>query len=133
MRRHAYAALVTCAILTFPFGAEAQEVGRSYHYGVLSPFRCEGTPVNVAFRDEMHRRGFIKGQNVTVDCREFGSRSDLSAQYAAGLVEAQVDVIVVCGDVAIRGAQQATKAIPILAVTDDMSGVGYGRPRFGPL
>ena len=44
----------------------------------------------------------------------------------ADLVKAKVDVIVAWGDVAIRAAQQATKTIPILAMTDDMLGFGTG-------
>jgi putative ABC transport system substrate-binding protein len=39
-------------------------------------------------------------------------------------VKARVDVISAGGDLAIRAAQQATKTIPILGVTDDMVGAG---------
>jgi putative ABC transport system substrate-binding protein len=38
------------------------------------------------------------------------------------VVKAQVDVILCAGDAAVRAAQQATKTIPILAITDDMVG-----------
>jgi len=40
------------------------------------------------------------------------------------LVNAQVDVILAGGNLAIRAAQQATTTLPILGVTDDMVGSG---------
>ena len=81
-------------------------------------------PINVAFFDELRRRGFIEGQNLTVEYRAYGLHVDLISEYAAELVKARVDVIVTAGDVTIRAAQQATKTIPILAMTDDMVRLG---------
>jgi len=49
---------------------------------------------------------------------------DLLPEWVAELVKAPVDVIATVGDLAIRTAQEATKTIPILAVTDDMLGAG---------
>jgi putative ABC transport system substrate-binding protein len=49
---------------------------------------------------------------------------DLLPEWVAELVKARVDVIATVGDLAIRTAQEATKTIPILAVTDDMLGAG---------
>ena len=72
----------------------------------------------------MRRRGFIDGQNLTIDYRAFAPHVDLISQYAAELVKAQPDVIYAGGGAAIRAVQQATKAIPILGITDDMVGEG---------
>jgi putative tryptophan/tyrosine transport system substrate-binding protein len=75
--------------------------------------------------DELRRHGFIEGQNLTVDPRGFGLRSEQFPEVAADLVKAQVDVIFAASaDVAIRAAQQATTTIPILGFTDDMLGEG---------
>jgi hypothetical protein len=41
------------------------------------------------------------------------------------LVKARVDVINTVGDEAIRAVQEATKTIPIVAMTDDMLGSGF--------
>jgi putative ABC transport system substrate-binding protein len=82
-------------------------------------------PVNIAFLDEFRRLGFIEGQNLTVDWRAYGLHPDLISQYAAELVKARVDVIVTAGDKALRALQQATKTIPIVAITDDMLGLGF--------
>src|SRR4029077_15052344 len=82
-------------------------------------------PINVAFFDELRRRGFIEGQNLTVEYRAYGLHPDLLSEYAAELVKAGVDVITTAGtDEAIRAAQQATKTIPIVAMSDDMIGSG---------
>jgi putative tryptophan/tyrosine transport system substrate-binding protein len=64
------------------------------------------------------------GQNLAVDWRSYGPRIDLIPQFAAELVKSQVDVILVNGDAAIRAAQQATTAISILGITEDMVGLG---------
>jgi putative tryptophan/tyrosine transport system substrate-binding protein len=106
-----------------PFAAMAQEPGRTYRLGCLLPFTRD-VPVNVAFFDEVRRRGFIEGQNLTIDYRAFAPHVDLISQYAAELVKAQPDVIYAGGGAAIRAVQQATKAIPILGITDDMVGEG---------
>ena len=74
--------------------------------------------------DELRRLGFIEGQNLTIDWRSYGPRIDLIPEFAAEFVKAQVDVIYVFGDAAIRAAQQATTTIPILAITEDMVGSG---------
>jgi putative ABC transport system substrate-binding protein len=77
------------------------------------------------FFDELRRRGFIEGQNLTVEYRAYGLHLDLISQYAAELVKARVDVITTAGtDDTIRAAQQATTTIPILAMSGDMVGSG---------
>ena len=102
----------------------AQQVGRTYRLGCLLPLPRDA-PINVAFFEELRRRGFIEGQNLTVEYRAYGLHLDLISEYAAELVKARVDVITTAGtDEAIRAAQQATKTIPILAMSDDMVGSG---------
>jgi putative tryptophan/tyrosine transport system substrate-binding protein len=123
MRRREFIALIGASV-TWSFAAMAQQPGRTYRYGIVAPFPCEGAPINIALSDEMRRRGIINGQNLTIDCREFGPNVELSSEYAGELVKAKVDVIIAWGDVAIRASQRATKAIPILAMTDDMLGSG---------
>jgi ABC-type uncharacterized transport system substrate-binding protein len=123
MRRRDFITLVVGAIVTWPFAAMAQEAGRTYRLGLISPAPCE-IIATITLYDELGRRGFIKGQNLAIDCRDFGPHFDSSSEYAAELINAHVDVIVAYGQVAIRAAQQVTKTIPILGVTDDMLGEG---------
>ena len=99
----------------------AQEPGRTYHMGCLLP-----NPPNeyVAFFDGLRRRGFIEGQNLTVEYRAYGQHVDLIPQYAAELAKARVDVIAGSGDEAVRVIQQATKTIPVVGMVTDMLGSG---------
>ena len=63
-------------------------------------------------------------RNLTVEHRDFGPHPDRVSEYAADLVKSQVDVISATGNIAIRAAQEATKTIPILGITDDLLGSG---------
>ena len=122
MRRRKFIALIGGAA-AWPFAARAQQAGRTYRLGCLLPAPPD-EPVNVAFFDGLRRRGFIEGQNLTVEYRAFGQHVDLIPQYAAELVKARVDVIVASGDETVRAIQQATKTIPIVAIVGDMLGSG---------
>ena len=94
MRRREFIALMGASV-AWPFAALAQQAGRTYRLGCLLP-RPRDAPVNVAFFDELRRRGFIEGQNLTVEWRAYGQHVDLIPQYAAELVKARVDVIASC-------------------------------------
>jgi putative tryptophan/tyrosine transport system substrate-binding protein len=122
MRRREFITLIAGAMVEWPFASIAQEAGRIYRFGILQPFA--DAPVSLRRIDELRRRGFIEGRNLTIYHRDFGLHVDLISQYAAELVKAQVDVIEAAGSVATRAAQQATKTIPIIGVADDMVGEG---------
>ena len=122
MRRREFIALIG-ASATWPFAAMAQEAGRTYRLGVLLPHPRD-VPVNVAFLEEFRRRGFIEGQNLTVEWRAYWQHVDLIPHYATELVMAHVDVIASVGEAAVRAIQQATKTIPIVALVGDMLGSG---------
>ena len=121
LRRREFIALMGASV-AWPFAAMAQQAGRTYRLGCLLT-NPRDAPY-VAFFDELRRRGFIEGQNLTVEFRAFGQHVDLIPQYAAELVKARVDVIAVSGDETVRAVQQATKTIPIVAIVGDMLGSG---------
>jgi putative tryptophan/tyrosine transport system substrate-binding protein len=122
MRRREFITLISASV-TWPFAALAQEPGRMYRVGLLWAAPPE-SPVVVAFLDEMARHGFVVGKNLTLDYRAFGLHPDRLPEYAAEVVRGQVDVIGATGDMAIRLAQEGTKTIPILAITEDLLGSG---------
>jgi hypothetical protein len=74
----------------------------------------------------------LKGQNLIVEFHSYGQHVDLIPQYAAELITAQVNVIAVAGDEAVRAVQQATKTIPIVGLVRDMLGSGLGRVLIKP-
>jgi putative tryptophan/tyrosine transport system substrate-binding protein len=116
MRRREFIALIGASV-GWPFVALAQEPGRTYRLGGLSPLPREAT-LNMAYLGELH--GFIEGQNLAVEYRAYGENVDLIQRYATELVMARVDVIAVAGDEAARAVQKATKTIPIVALVGDM-------------
>jgi putative ABC transport system substrate-binding protein len=119
MRRREFISMLAGAAVVWPHGGQAQDAGRTYRVGMLYPFPRD-VPWIAHLLDELSHRGFTEGQNLTVYYRDFGLRRDMVSQYAAELVKAQVDLINAGGGIAIRAAQQATKTIPILGITDNM-------------
>src|ERR1700720_216805 len=120
MRRREFIALLGASV-AWPFAALAQQAGRTYRLGCL----LAGPPNDyAAFFEELRRRGFIEGQNLTVEFRAYGQHVDLIPQYATELVMARVDVLAITGDEAVRAVQRATKTIPIVAFVGDMLGSG---------
>jgi putative tryptophan/tyrosine transport system substrate-binding protein len=122
MRRREFIALMGASV-AWPLAAVAQQSRRTYRFGCLLASPRDG-PLAIAFLDELRRRGFIEGQNLTLEYRAYGLHSDLISEYAAELVTARVDVIATSGDVAVRAVQQATKTVPIVAIAPDMLGSG---------
>jgi len=122
MRRREFIALMGASVVV-PFAATAQEPGRTYRLGYISPLPCE--PLKDHLNKELSRYGFTEGKNLTFYCRDFSRQIDLSSEYALEMVKAQVDVLVAGGDVAIRAAQHATATIPIVGITQDMVGSGF--------
>jgi putative tryptophan/tyrosine transport system substrate-binding protein len=122
MRRREFITLMGASV-AWPFAALAQQAGRTYRVGGLSS-GPRNSPAIVAMFDELRRFGFVEGQNLTIDWRQYTLHIDLISEFAADLVKAKVDVIWAAGDAAIRAAQQATTTIPILGGSEDMVAAG---------
>jgi putative ABC transport system substrate-binding protein len=56
----------------------------------------------------------------SIDRRGFSTDYDKFPAVAAAIVKSPVDAIVCSGEIALRAAQQATRAVPILGVADDV-------------
>src|SRR6266851_2989369 len=110
--------------LLWPLAARAQQV-RLPVVGVLRP-----NPKDIAeffaepFRRYMKAVGWEEGRNIRFLFVWAEGRSDRAPALAGELVAQNVDLIVTFGDPAIRAAQRATQAIPIVGMTDDMVGSG---------
>ena len=109
--------------MTWPLTALAQEAGRTYRVGALAAVP-RSSPGTVAVFDELRRSGFVEGQNLTIEWRQYSLHVDQISEFAADIVKSKVDVIYAIGDAAIRAAQRATTTIPILGSTDDMVEAG---------
>ena len=127
MKRREFITLIAGATVTRSFAAFAQEPGRTYRLGALTSYPPNDPAQGGAFMallDRLRGLGFIEGKNLTVDYRIYGQHPELLSNYLAELTKAKVDAIYVAGASRIRAAQEATKTIPILAITDDMVGSG---------
>jgi putative ABC transport system substrate-binding protein len=123
MRRREFIRMVGGALMAWPLVARAQEPGRTYRMGWLAPFPRDA-PFALRLLDVLRQRGFIDGQNLAIDYRDYGARVDLVSEYAVALAKGPVDVIQAGGGNAVRTVQQATKTIPICGASDDMVGEG---------
>src|SRR5689334_1910833 len=107
-----------------PLGARAQQAVTPV-IGVLRP-----NPKNVnetfvePFGRYMRAIGWQEGGNIRFQFVWAEGRNERLPALASDLVAQQVDIIMAFGDPATRAAQQATKIIPIIAMTDDMVGSG---------
>jgi putative ABC transport system substrate-binding protein len=124
MRRREFIALAGASV-AWPFAAMAQQAGRIYRVGILATAtRSHQANMWPVLLDELQHRGFVEGKNLIVEYRATGQDNNLRSQFAAELVKAKVDVILVLGDAGIRAAQEATHTIPILAGSEDLVGAG---------
>jgi putative tryptophan/tyrosine transport system substrate-binding protein len=104
------------ALLAAPLVAVAQQPGKVYRLGILSP---GGVPdpsaatspnlVPIALRE----LGYIDGQNLVVERRFAEGKIDRLPALARDLVQLRVDVIVAVSE-AIQAAKEATATIPIV-------------------
>src|ERR1700733_8405937 len=124
MRRRKFITLSGGPFASWPLAARAQEAGRTYRLGMLFPAPREEETAIAALSDELRRRGFIEHQNPAIEYRACAPHLDLISDYMTELLKSPPDVIAAGGPQAVRAAQQATKTIPILAITDDMVGEG---------
>jgi putative ABC transport system substrate-binding protein len=116
MKRRTFITLLSGAAV-WPLSARTQQPGRTYKLAVLTANQREA-PQNVALLEELRRQGFVEGQNMMV--RGFGLQSERLREFAIESVQEGVDGFLCGGGPATRAAQEATRAVPIVAVTDDM-------------
>jgi putative tryptophan/tyrosine transport system substrate-binding protein len=124
MRRREFITLAGAAAAAWPLAARAQQ-GRLPLVGVLRP-----NPKDILetfaepFRRYMKAIGWEEGRNVRFLFVWAEGHNERAPALAEELVAQNVDLIIPFGDPAIRAAQRATQAIPIVGMTDDMVGSG---------
>jgi putative ABC transport system substrate-binding protein len=121
--------LVTLAFgfLMGPLVAQAQQTGKLYRIGWLSagPAPPEPTVQIQAFQQGLRDLGYVEGHNLVMEYRYAAGSAERLHDYAAELVRFPVDVIVAVGASGTRGAQRATRTIPIV-MTGNYDPVGEG-------
>ena len=123
MRRRDFITLVG-GTAAWPLAARAQQP-KVWRIGVLAG--VPPTPAMLsAFRDGMRGRGYVEGQNLSIDVRWPQGSFDQDPSVVTELVNSNVDVIVVWGTPATIAARRATLTIPIvMASVGDPVGSGF--------
>src|ERR1700730_11128260 len=132
MERRTFLGVIAGSLLAAPLAAEAQQTGKVYRIGVLTPVPLSaleasssrpkdqgGSSVPGPCADNPHNLlkwafcqfGYVEGRNIAIEER-WGGPDRLPA-LATELVSLKVDIIHAIGPVAIRAAKQATTTIPI--------------------
>ncbi|MBI3062862.1 MAG: ABC transporter substrate-binding protein [Deltaproteobacteria bacterium] len=101
------------ALLLMSVTAEAQQAGRVYRIGVLSP---EVPPPGLleVFQEGLRELGYVEGKNVVIESRNAGGKNERLAVLADELIRLKVDVILAVNTPAAWAAKNATTTIPIV-------------------
>jgi len=99
--------------LAAPLGAGAQQAGKVYRIGVLSP---DSPPPGLfeAFQERLRELGYVEGKNIVIESRHAGGKNERLAALADELIGLMVDVILAVNTPAAQAAKKATAAIPIV-------------------
>jgi ABC-type uncharacterized transport system substrate-binding protein len=123
IRRRKFLATLGGAAATWPLAARAQQP-KVWRIGVLAAVPPMPAMLS-AFRDGMRGRGYVEGQNLSIDIRWPQGSFDQDPSVVTELVNSNVDVIVVWGTPATIAARRATSTIPIvMASAGDPVGSG---------
>ena len=107
--------MVAVAICSAPPVSRAQQAAKVWRIGFLGPPLSSewGGHLVQAFQQGLRERGYVDGQNITI---EFRASNEQLQVRAAELVRLKVDVLVVSVTQAALAAKEATRTIPIVMV-----------------
>ena len=142
MDRRRFVLTSLAGAFAMPLAAKAQQAGKVYRIGYLSPSSPSdperlaspfGERGFAAFRQGLRELGYVEGQNIAIENRWAEGRFERLPDLAAELVGLKVDVIVSVVTQASLAAKNATRTIPIVMVAvGDPLGSGLvaslGRP-----
>src|SRR5262245_45748267 len=107
--------IALCSILfALCFAAEAQQPTKVPRIGVMAT----AEPGLELLRQGLRERGYFEGKNIEIVHRYVQGNTDRMPSLIAELLEHKVDVLIVPNPTAIRAAQQATRTIPIVMITN---------------
>jgi hypothetical protein len=86
MRRRDFISLVGSTVIAWPLAARAQQPGRIYRVAHLT-LNGRDAPQYVALYAALKSEGFVDGQNLMVDTRNFDLRIDQLGDRAAAAVK----------------------------------------------
>ena len=108
--------MLAVALLAAPPVGSAQDAGRVYRLGILSPSPMPDPAVATTpnlVPSALRELGYVEGRNLVVVRRFAEGQVDRLPDLARDLIQQRVDVIVAVSE-AIRAARDATTSIPIV-------------------
>jgi len=124
MRRREFISLFSSAALAWPLGAGAQEPGRVYRLAIVTTAGRD-EPTSLAFLDELRVQGFVEGKNLEFVSDGFQFDNEKAAAVVPAIIKAAPDAIVSAGDFITQKFKEATRSIPLVAMTEDMVAAGF--------
>jgi putative ABC transport system substrate-binding protein len=111
-------------VAAWPLAARAQQP-KVWRIGVLAP--VPPTPAMLsAFRDGLRGRGYVEGQNLSIDVRWPQGSFDQDPSVVTELVNSNVDVIVAWATPTVIAVRRVTSSIPVVMVgVSDPVGLGF--------
>jgi putative tryptophan/tyrosine transport system substrate-binding protein len=124
VRRREFITLIGWAAAAWPLAGRAQQP-KVWRIGVLAA--VPPTPAMLsAFRDGMRERGYVEGQNLSIDVRWPQGTFEHDPSPVAELINRNVDVIVAWGTPPVIAVRHATSTVPIVMVAvGDPVGFGF--------
>jgi len=111
--------MLAVALCLAPSVSSAQQTTKVWRIGFLGPPLSSewGGHLVQAFQQGLRERGYVDGQNITIEFRSTeGANTEQLHLRAAELVRLTVDVLVVSVTQAALAAKEATRTIPIVMV-----------------
>lgn len=108
--------IAVAGVLALPLAVQAQQAGRIFRLGILSPGArtTAGPGLPEWLVPHLRELGYVEGGNLMVEARFADDRPELLPGLARELVQRKLDVIVTIGTAAIQAAKGATTAVPIV-------------------
>jgi putative ABC transport system substrate-binding protein len=125
--RRVFLGTVAGGLLAAPLAVEAQQPGKVWRLGILSP---STTPSETARRQsplmqKLAELGYVENQNLVVEYRAAEGKIDRLPDLAVELVQAKVDAIFTASSPGVQAARKATSVIPIVFTgVNDPVGLG---------
>jgi putative ABC transport system substrate-binding protein len=135
MRRIGLVVVLALGLLTAPLVAEGQQVGKVPRIAFISG----NTPVAEltgshptsrlarAFLDGMRQRGWVDGQNITIEWRTVAGQPELYPAVLQEVVALNTDLIVLTGSGGLSKVSSISQKIPIVVVGGTIFGAGLAQ------
>ena len=101
-------------VLALCLPVEAQQPAKAPRIGVM----VTGERGLELLRQGLRERGYVEGKNIAIVHRYVQGNTDRMPSLIAEVLQQKVDVLIVSNTTAIRAAQNATRTIPIVMMTN---------------